>query len=71
MSTEKLSTVNNPLLTEKEIEEQTEGKVKAVTLRNWRSQGKYREELPYIKLGSRVYYRRSVLEAFLSAEVSI
>lgn len=65
-----LSTATDPLLSEAEIEIETDGKLKAVTLRNWRSQGKYREELPFLKIGSRVYYRKSALEAFLSPEVA-
>jgi len=60
MSIETLSTVANPLLSEREIENQTDAKIKAVSLRNWRSQGKYRKELPFVK----------VIEAFLAGEVS-
>lgn len=31
------------------------------TLRTWRSDGRY--DLPYLKIGGKVFYRRSVVEA--------
>jgi hypothetical protein len=64
-----LSTINDPLLTEKQIEEQTGGVIKAVSLRNWRSQGKHLDALPFVKVGSRIYYRASVVEKFLTPAV--
>ncbi len=65
-----LSTVSDPLLTETQIEKQTGGVLKAVSLRNWRSQDKHQKELPCVRIGSRVYYRRSVIERFLTPKES-
>jgi predicted site-specific integrase-resolvase len=39
--------------------------IKGHTLEIWRASGRYR--IPYIKVGSRVKYRRSDLEKFLDA----
>lgn len=65
-----LSTVSDPLLTESQVERESEGVLKAVSLRNWRSQGKYREQLPHVKIGSRVFYRKSVIEKALTEGVA-
>jgi len=46
------------LLTPKEAA--AELRVHHLTLKNWRSTGFY--DLPYIKMGSKVYYRREVIE---------
>lgn len=65
-----LSTKSDPLLTESEVEAQSNGVFKAVSLRNWRSQGKHLEHLPFVKIGSRVFYRQSVIEKALTEGVS-
>ena len=64
-----LSTTDDPLLTELQIEISSNGVLKAVSLRNWRSQGKHLEQLPFVKIGSRVYYRKSVIEKALAEGV--
>ena len=64
-----LSTAEDPLLTEVQIEESSNGVLKAVSLRNWRSQGKHRKQLPFVKIGSRVFYRKSVIEKALAEGV--
>ena len=65
-----LSTTEDPLLTEVQVEESSNGVLKAVSLRNWRSQGKHREQLPFVKIGSRVFYRKSVIEKALAEGVA-
>lgn len=37
--------------------------VSAITLEIWASTGRY--DLPYVKVGRRVFYRRSALDAFI------
>ena len=68
--TNQLSTVYDPLLTEIEVEEQSNEVLKAVSLRNWRSQGKHLGQLPFVKIGSRVFYRKSVIERALAEGVT-
>lgn len=65
-----LSTAHDPLLTEQQIEELTGGVLKAVTMRNWRSQRKNLDTLPYVRIGSRIFYRVSVVERFISPDKS-
>ena len=65
-----LSTADDPLLTEVQIENSSNGVLKAVSLRNWRSQGKHLEQLPFVKIGSRVFYRKSVIEKALAEGVA-
>ena len=65
-----LSTVDDPLLTEAQVEQSSNGVLKAVSLRNWRSQGKHLENLPFVKIGSRVFYRKSVIEKALAEGVA-
>jgi len=69
-NTEVLSELaEDPLLSDREIEELSNGLVKASTLRNWRSAGKYLDKLPSIKIGSRVYTRKSMVEKLLAEGV--
>ena len=65
-----LSIESDPFLTANEIESKTKGVLKAATLNFWRSTGKYKSELPFEKIGRLVYYRESVIEAFLRGVVS-
>lgn len=39
-------------------------RVRPATLAVWRSTGRFGDELPHVKMGSRVFYRRSVLYRF-------
>ena len=68
MPKKQLSTTTDPLLSEAEVETQTNGKIKAATLRNWRCNDRYTQELPHVKIGRSVYYRLSAVENFLSPE---
>lgn len=53
-----------PLYTEREVEELTNGLLRANTLRSWRSLGK---GPAFIKVGNRVQYREADVIEFLEA----
>jgi len=57
---------DDPLLSDREIEVISNGLIKARTLRNWRSAGKYLDKLPTIKIGGRVYTRKSMVKKLLA-----
>ena len=65
-----LSTVYDPLLSGKEIQNQTDGKLTDIKLRQWRSEGTHADILKETRIGSRVYYRQSVIEAFLAGSTA-
>lgn len=57
------STVDDRLLTPEEAAQRL--RVSAGTLMVWRSTKKY--PLPFVKIGSRVFYRASAVEAFITS----
>lgn len=60
---------DDPLLSDRQIQEFSRGLIKASTLRNWRSAGKYLDKLPSIKIGNRVYTRLSNVKKVLAEGV--
>ena len=62
--------LEDPLLTYREVEEISNGVIKASTFRNWRATGKYLDTLPPIKIGSRVYTRLSSVKRALSEGIN-
>lgn len=54
---------HNPLFTTKEAAKYLQLSPK--TLEAWRLSGKHGDDLPYVKIGRLVKYRKSTLDAFL------
>lgn len=65
-----LSTVYDPLMSGSEIEAQTNGKLTDIKLRQWRCEGIHADVLKETRIGARVYYRQSVIEAFLAGNTA-
>lgn len=60
-----LSTANDPLLSGKEVEQLSGGVLPESTTRYWRCVDRHTKELPWIKIGKKVFYRQSAVEKFL------
>jgi hypothetical protein len=54
------------LLSGTEIEALTEGKLTDQLLRDWRSSGTNKNELPVVRIGRNVYYLHSTIRDFLT-----
>lgn len=56
------------LLSGRQVEELTEGKLTDQLLRDWRSSGNHRDELPVVRIGRSIYYKRSTILEFLAEQ---
>lgn len=56
----------DPLLSPQNVSDYMGGTPTPQTLAKWRAQ--FPDRLPYIKIGSRVRYRKSVIDAYLAAQ---